>query len=92
MDPLPAAFADDPALPQLLECDQKLVAIGRKIRVLKAIEWPVALEERFLETWRDTLASLTLPLRDARIEPAVVAQTDGGKPGVQWQTARTPQG
>jgi hypothetical protein len=38
----------DAALPALLECDRALVKIGKRIRVLKAIDWPVELEERFL--------------------------------------------
>ena len=42
----------DPALASLLECDRALVSIGRRIRVLKAIDWPVALEEKFLAAWR----------------------------------------
>jgi hypothetical protein len=33
-------------------CDQALLEVGRKIRVLNAISWPAALEARFLEDWR----------------------------------------
>jgi len=32
----------DPALAALLACDGELVSIGRRIRVLKASDWPVA--------------------------------------------------
>jgi len=42
----------DPALAALIECDRALAAIGRRIRVLKAIDWPLVLEERFLDGWR----------------------------------------
>ena len=34
----------DPTLIALLERDRELVSIGRKIKVLKAIDWPVELE------------------------------------------------
>lgn len=46
------ASAPDAALPALLECDRALGKIGKRIRVLKAIDWPVALEERFLASWQ----------------------------------------
>ncbi len=42
----------DPALAAMVECDQELAAIGRRIKVLKAIDWPLPLEERFLDGWR----------------------------------------
>jgi uncharacterized protein (TIGR02421 family) len=47
-----APGSHDPTLAPLLECDRALVAIGRRIKVLKAIDWPLALEERFLDGWR----------------------------------------
>ena len=50
--PTLAPAPGDPALAALIECDRALVAIGRRIRVLKAIDWPLALEERFLDGWR----------------------------------------
>lgn len=43
---------DDPALARLVEQDRRLVALGRKVCVLKAIGWPSSLEERFLAQWR----------------------------------------
>jgi uncharacterized protein (TIGR02421 family) len=46
------AESADAALPALLECDRALVRIGKRIRVLKAIDWPAELEERFLAAWR----------------------------------------
>lgn len=42
----------DPTLIALLERDRELVSIGRKIKVLKAIDWPVELEDRFLASWQ----------------------------------------
>jgi uncharacterized protein (TIGR02421 family) len=42
----------DPALAAMVERDQELASIGRRIKVLKAIDWPLALEERFLDGWR----------------------------------------
>ena len=42
----------DPALASLLECDRALLPIARRIKVLKAIDWPPELEERFLGTWK----------------------------------------
>ena len=51
----------DPALAALLECDRALVPIGRSIRVLKAIDWPIELEERFLAGWRRGQPELPAP-------------------------------
>ena len=51
----------DPALATLLECDRALVSIGRRIKVLKAIDWPVELEERFLAAWRRGQPELPAP-------------------------------
>jgi uncharacterized protein (TIGR02421 family) len=42
----------DPALARLVEQDRRLVALGRKVCVLKAIGWASSLEERFLAQWR----------------------------------------
>ena len=49
------------ALAALLECDRALLSIGRKIKVLKAIDWPLALEERFLGAWRRGQPELPSP-------------------------------
>ena len=43
---------NDPALARLIEQDHRLVALGRKVCVLKAIGWPSSLEDRFLAQWR----------------------------------------
>lgn len=42
----------DAALTALFAHDRALASIGRRIKVLKAIDWPLALEERFLDSWR----------------------------------------
>ena len=44
--------AGDPALADLFECDRALVSIGRRIKVLKSIDWPLELEAHFLDGWR----------------------------------------
>ena len=36
-----ARASDDPALAKLFKHDRALVKIGRKIKVLKAIDWPL---------------------------------------------------
>src|SRR4029077_19989584 len=51
----------DPALAALFECDRALVPIGRSIRVLKAIDWPIELEKRFLAVWRRGQPELPAP-------------------------------
>ena len=53
--------SQDPALAALLACDRALVAVGRRIKVLKAIDWPVELEERFLAAWRRGAPELPSP-------------------------------
>ena len=89
--PDPALLERDPALASLCELDAELVAIGRKIRVLKAIEWPVELEERFLGSWRLGVPELpspaTVPVRlDAEIAglEALMARIDRGHPIGRW--------
>jgi uncharacterized protein (TIGR02421 family) len=66
LDPVPA----DPALAALLESDRALVKIGRRIKVLKAIDWPVELEERFLAGWRRGQPELPAP----RTQPQNLAE------------------
>lgn len=56
-----SSISSDPALPLLLECDRALVPIGRKIKVLKAIDWPVELEQRFLSSWQRGRPELPMP-------------------------------
>lgn len=89
--PDPGAAGHDPALTALREFDAQLVAIGGKIRVLKAIEWPLELEERFLDSWRLGVPELpspeTQPVRlDAEIDAlkALMAHVDRGHPIGRW--------
>ena len=51
----------DAALTALFEHDRALASIGRRIKVLKAIDWPLALEERFLDSWRRGQPELPAP-------------------------------
>ena len=83
--------ASDPKIAALLECDRELVSIGRRIRVLKAIDWPSALEERFLEGWRrgqpELPAPPTRPLVMAREMAALeslMGRLDRGHPIGNW--------
>ncbi|HEY0502642.1 MAG TPA: flavohemoglobin expression-modulating QEGLA motif protein [Lysobacter sp.] len=46
------AVQQDPALERLLAQDRRLVELGRKVCVLKAIGWPSEMEDRFLAQWR----------------------------------------
>jgi uncharacterized protein (TIGR02421 family) len=47
---------------KLKEIDRALARIGRRIRVLKAIDWPMGLEERFLASWRRGQPELPAPM------------------------------
>lgn len=53
--------SSDPALVPLLEIDRALVSIGRRIKVLKAIDWSPDLEERFLVGWQRGRPELPAP-------------------------------
>jgi len=57
----PDSASFDPIITSLIECDHALVSIGRRIKVLKAIDWPPELEERFLSSWRRGQAELPAP-------------------------------
>lgn len=81
----------DPALGKLLACDRELAAIGRRIRVLKAIDWPAALEEQFLSGWRRGAPALPEPptrpvALDAEIAAfdALMRRIDRGHPVGNW--------
>ena len=51
----------DPALERLMEQDRRLVRLGRKVCVLKAIGWPSEMEDRFLAQWRAGRPELPQP-------------------------------
>ncbi|HEY6986516.1 MAG TPA: flavohemoglobin expression-modulating QEGLA motif protein [Rhodanobacteraceae bacterium] len=81
----------DPALATLLACDRELVSIGRRIKVLKAIDWPAALEEQFLSGWRRGTPQLPAPatrplVLDAEIAAldALMRRIDRGHPIGNW--------
>jgi len=81
----------DPALASLLECDRALVSIGRRITVLKAIDWPMELEERFLAAWRRDQPELPAPPTQARVLAeemialeALMRRIDRGHPIGNW--------
>jgi len=81
----------DPALAPLLECDRALVSIGRRIKVLKAIDWPVDLEERFLAAWRRGRPELPAPPTQALVLAdettaleALMRRIDRGHPIGNW--------
>ena len=86
-----ATASHDPALTALIECDRALLAIGRRIRVLKAIDWPVALEERFLEGWRRGQPELPAPPTQPKVLgdeiaalKALMRRIDRGHPVGNW--------
>jgi uncharacterized protein (TIGR02421 family) len=81
----------DPAVNALIECDRALGSIGRRIRVLKAIDWPLALEERFLAGWRRRQPELPAPptqpaAQSGEVEAldALMRKIDRGHPIGNW--------
>jgi uncharacterized protein (TIGR02421 family) len=87
----PAPTVQDPHIARLLDVDAEIVAIGRGIRVLKAIDWPLALEETFLEGWRQGRPQLPEPqarpvLLDAEIAAlrGLMTRIDRGHPLGDW--------
>ena len=83
--------SDDPTLATRRECACALAPIGRRIKVLKAIDWPVELEERFLTAWKRGQPELPSPptqpqvLADeiAALE-ALMQRIDRGHPLGNW--------
>lgn len=82
---------DDERLQHLVDCDQRLAAIGRRIRVLKVIGWPPALEDQFLAQWRTGRPRLPSP--ETRPQPleaeregldALMGELDRGHPLGAW--------
>lgn len=81
----------EPILATLLECDRELVSIGRRIKVLKAIDWPLELEERFLTAWRRGQPELPAPPTQPRqmageiaALEALMQRLDRGHPIGNW--------
>lgn len=85
------AASRDPAMVALLEWDRVLVGIGRRIKVLKAIDWPMELEERFLATWHcgsprlpvPTTQPVAFPDETAALE-TLMRRIDRGHPIGHW--------
>lgn len=82
---------DDKTLGPLLECDRELLAVGRKIKVLKAIDWPASMEAPFLESYQRGQVTLPEPpVRhpDLSSEMAtlktIMAKLDRGHPIGNW--------
>src|SRR5580765_4394513 len=81
----------DPALAAMVESDQELASIGRRIKVLKAIDWPLALEERFLDGWRRGQPKLPEAPSQPKVHAAEMAalkelmrKVDRGHPVGNW--------
>ncbi|WP_199100638.1 flavohemoglobin expression-modulating QEGLA motif protein [Dyella sp. ASV21] len=81
----------DRALAPLLECDSALVKVARKIKVLKAIDWPVELEATFLAGYERGNPQLPEPPRrhpdlsgEMDALKAIMARLDRGHPIGDW--------
>lgn len=81
----------DQALAGLLECDRALAKVGRGIKVLKAIDWPLDLEERFLAGWRRGQPELPAPPTQPKVLvdematlQALMRGLDRGHPVGNW--------
>jgi uncharacterized protein (TIGR02421 family) len=81
----------DDRIAHLIECDHALVRIGRGIKVLKAIDWPVELEERFLSAWRAGRPELPAPATQPQVLTgeidalnALMRTIDRGHPVGNW--------
>lgn len=81
----------DPATERLCALGDELMAVGRRIRVLKAIDWPLQCEERFLAAWRRGVPELPSPItppvaRDTEIAAleALMQRMDRGHPIGHW--------
>jgi uncharacterized protein (TIGR02421 family) len=81
----------EPALAAIVERGQELASIGRRIKVLKSIDWPLALEERFLDGWRRGQPELPEPPAQAKVHAAEMAalkdlmrNLDRGHPVGNW--------
>src|SRR5207342_1769654 len=83
------ARAELPA--DLAECDRALMSIGPKIKVLKAIDWPAELEQRFLASWQRGAPELPVPPAPAQALgdevaalEALMRRIDRGHPIGHW--------
>jgi len=81
----------DPVVAELIENDRALAPIGRRIKVLKAIDWPQELEERFLSGWRTGRPELPAPDTQPQVLTAemdalgtLMRRIDRGHPIGNW--------
>ncbi|HZX92075.1 MAG TPA: flavohemoglobin expression-modulating QEGLA motif protein [Rudaea sp.] len=81
----------DPTLAAMVERDRELASIGRRIKVLKAIDWPLALEERFLDGWRRGQPKLPEPPSEPKVHAVemtalkdLMRKLDRGHPVGNW--------
>jgi len=82
---------DDKTLGPLLEADGALVAVGKKIRVLKAIDWPSTMEAAFMASWEKGNPQMPQPpVRHPDLSGemdalrAIMAKLDRGHPIGNW--------
>src|SRR6478672_2419526 len=82
---------DEPTLHHFIDVDQRLTTVGRRIRVLKVIGWPPALEDRFLDTWRAGRPELPQPQTqpqpleaETQALDAIMGALDRGHPLGNW--------
>ena len=82
---------DDKVLSGLMECDRELIAAARKIKVLKAIDWPVELEDTFLKGYESGNPALPQPpvrhpdlTSEMAALKAIMAKLDRGHPIGDW--------
>jgi uncharacterized protein (TIGR02421 family) len=82
---------DDKVLSTFLECDRELIAAARKVKVLKAIDWPVELEDIFLKGYERGNPVLPQPperhpdLSSEKVAlKAIMAKLDRGHPIGDW--------
>nr|WP_199046693.1 flavohemoglobin expression-modulating QEGLA motif protein [Dyella sp. ASV24] len=82
---------DDKILGPLLECDRELVAVGKKIRVLKAIDWPQSMEATFMASYEKGHPELPQPpvrhpdlTAEMATLKAIMAKLDRGHPIGDW--------
>ena len=82
---------DDKTLAPLLACDRELLAVGKKIRVLKAIDWPQSMEATFMASYEKGNPVLPQPpVRHPDLSSeiatlsAIMAKLDRGHPIGNW--------
>lgn len=82
---------DAQSLASFIECDRALVSVSRRIKVLKAIEWPAEMEDRFLDSCRRGNPELPAPptrpvslVGEISTLEALMQRLDRGHPIGNW--------